>query len=64
MSLTTQRIEDREWAARQGLVGYAGHPLISRGKLTGVLCMYSRKPVGDGVSQMLAVAAGSPGRGD
>jgi polar amino acid transport system substrate-binding protein len=56
-----QRIEDREWAARQGLVGYAGHPLISRGKLTGVLCMYSRKPVGDGVSQMLAVAAGSLG---
>ncbi len=55
------RIQDREWAVREGLVGYAGQPLISRGRLTGVICMYSRKPVGDGAMQLLSVAAGSLG---
>ena len=34
-----------DWVAREGIKGFAGHPLIFRGEVVGVLAVFSRKPV-------------------
>jgi GAF domain-containing protein len=34
-----------DWVAREGKKGFAGHPLIFRGEVLGVLAVFSRKPV-------------------
>ncbi len=34
-----------DWVAREGIKGFAGHPLIFRGEVLGVLAVFSRKPV-------------------
>jgi transcriptional regulator with GAF, ATPase, and Fis domain len=34
-----------EWVAREGIKGFAGHPLTFRGEVLGVLAVFSRKPV-------------------
>ena len=36
-------IGDGAWAAREGLVSYAGFPLLACGQLVGVLSMFSRR---------------------
>jgi signal transduction histidine kinase len=40
-------ISDREWARRQGMVSFAGYPLIANGRLLGVVAMFGRAPLGD-----------------
>jgi len=35
-----------EWAKREGIRSFAGHPLIFRDKLLGVIGVFSRKPLG------------------
>ena len=34
-----------DWVAREGIKGFAGHPLTFRGEVLGVLAVFSRKPV-------------------
>ena len=36
------RVGDREWAVREGLVGFAGYPLLVQNRLIGVMGMFSR----------------------
>ena len=36
------RVGNPEWAAREGLVSFAGYPLMVDGKLVGVMAMFSR----------------------
>lgn len=36
-------IGDGAWAAREGLVSYAGFPLLACGQLVGVVSMFSRR---------------------
>jgi PAS domain S-box-containing protein len=36
------RVGDQEWAEREGMVSFAGYPLIVAGKLVGVMAMFSR----------------------
>jgi GAF domain-containing protein len=48
---------DAEWAKREHLRAFAGHPLMSRGKLIGVAAMVSRHPVSDVAMQALATSA-------
>jgi two-component system sensor histidine kinase/response regulator len=55
-------IEDHEWAAREGLVAFAGYPLIYRDRLIGVSVVYSRRPFTAFVSQVLATTAGNIAR--
>ncbi len=38
-------VSDPEWARREGMVGFAGHPLIVEDRLVGVMAMFSRKPL-------------------
>jgi PAS domain S-box-containing protein len=42
-------ISDREWARREGMVAFAGYPLVLGDRLLGVMAMFSRQPL-SGVS--------------
>ncbi len=39
------RVHDQEWARREGMVAFAGHPLLVDDRLVGVLAMFSRRPL-------------------
>jgi PAS domain S-box-containing protein len=39
------QISDQEWAKREGMVAFAGYPLVVEDRLVGVVAMFSRKPL-------------------
>ena len=39
------RVSDREWARREGMVAFAGYPLLVDDRLVGVLAMFAREPL-------------------
>ena len=41
------RIGDREWARREGMVAFAGYPLLVGEDLVGVMAMFARHPLTD-----------------
>ncbi|WP_422922921.1 response regulator [Singulisphaera sp. PoT] len=51
-------ISDPEWARREGMVGFAGFPLVVGDRLTGVLALFSRQPFSEAVIQTLDSLAG------
>src|SRR5262245_59829847 len=51
-------ISDPDWARREGMVAFAGFPLVLNDRLLGVLGMFSRKPLSDAVLQALESVAG------
>src|ERR687885_745998 len=51
------RISDPEWARREGMVAFAGHPLVIGGELVGVLALFARHPLTDFTLQALGAAA-------
>ncbi|MGI8856012.1 MAG: GAF domain-containing protein [Thermomicrobiales bacterium] len=58
---TDPRVSDPEWAAREGMVAFAGYPLIVEDRLVGVLAMFARHALGEetlatlsSVAQMVA----------
>lgn len=53
------RVHDKEWASREGMVAFAGHPLLVEDRLVGVMAMFSRRPLTEIVLQALASAADS-----
>jgi signal transduction histidine kinase/CheY-like chemotaxis protein/HPt (histidine-containing phosphotransfer) domain-containing protein len=53
------RVGDQEWARREGMVGFAGYPLIVGDRLVGVMAMFSRQPLTQNTLSGLAVVAGS-----
>jgi signal transduction histidine kinase len=55
--LTDPRVGDKAWAAREGLVAFAGYPLLVNDQLLGVIALFSRQPLSDQVLTALAVAA-------
>ncbi len=48
------RVGDQEWARREGLVAFAGYPLIVDGRLVGVAAMFARKSLTEAVLQSLS----------
>jgi PAS domain S-box-containing protein len=40
-------IHDQEWAKREGMVSFAGLPLMFRGKVVGVVAMFARKKLSE-----------------
>ena len=40
-------VSDHEWARREGMVAFAGYPLIASGRLLGVVAMFARDPLDD-----------------
>src|SRR6516225_7774685 len=51
-------ISDPDWARREGMVAFAGFPLLVNDRLLGVLGMFSRKPLSEAVLQALESVAG------
>lgn len=51
------RVGDQEWARREGMVAFAGYPLLVGDDLLGVLAMFARHPLSDGDFQALATVA-------
>jgi two-component system cell cycle sensor histidine kinase/response regulator CckA len=47
--LDDPRINDPAWAKREGMVAFAGHPLLVGGELVGVVAMFARQPLTDAV---------------
>src|SRR5262245_4618455 len=43
------RISDPTWALREGMVAFAGYPLVVNDRLMGVLAMFFRKPLSEAV---------------
>ena len=48
---------DQEWARREGMVAFVGHPLIVDDRLMGVMALFSRQPLGDTTLEALASVA-------
>ncbi|HEY9869735.1 MAG TPA: ATP-binding protein [Candidatus Obscuribacterales bacterium] len=51
------KIADKNWAREQGIVSFAGQPLLIAGELVGVLGVFSRNPLPDDVLLLLAAVA-------
>jgi len=39
------RISEQEWAKREGMIAFAGYPLLVEKRLVGVIAMFSRRPL-------------------
>ena len=52
-------IGDPEWARKEGMVAFAGHPLVVEGELIGVIAMFARHPLSDFTLRALASSADS-----
>src|SRR5271165_3528155 len=50
-------VHDQEWAGKEGMVAFAGHPLILGGELCGVMAMFARKPLSDSTIAALEAIA-------
>ena len=53
------RVGDQEWARREGMVAFAGYPLLLQDRVVGVVAMFARHPFTPFVSEALATAADS-----
>jgi len=51
------RISDPQWARREGMVAFAGHPLIVADKLIGVMALFSKAPLKEPTLMVLASIA-------
>jgi PAS domain S-box-containing protein len=51
------QVSDQEWAKREGMVAFAGFPLIVEDRLVGVVAMFARKPLMDVTLQAMSSVA-------
>ena len=51
------RVHDREGAGREGLVAFAGYPLVVEDRVVGVMAMIARHPLSEASLQAMAAAA-------
>ena len=50
-------IHDQQWAKREGMIAFAGYPLIDDGETVGVMAMFSRRPISESVASLLESVA-------
>jgi PAS domain S-box-containing protein len=55
---TDSCISDPDWARREGMVAFAGFPLVVQDRVLGVLGMFARRPLSEAVLQALESVAG------
>src|SRR5271165_4731632 len=60
---TDERISHPEWARKEGIRAFAGHPLIVEGRLVGVLGMFARKELEPDSLEALASVADTIAQG-
>ncbi len=57
--LNDPQIHDREWAKREGMVAFAGYPLIVENRLVGVMALFTRHHPTEIILQAMASIANS-----
>lgn len=55
--ISDPRVGDQVWAAREGMVAFAGYPLLVEDRLVGVMALFARRPLGEATLGVLASAA-------
>jgi PAS domain S-box-containing protein len=50
-------VSDQEWARREGMVAFAGHPLVVGGHVVGVMGLFARHPLPEAITSALASVA-------
>ncbi len=56
-ALNDERISNKEWLRKNGLRAFAGHPLVFRGELLGVIGMFSKRTLAKKEFDRLAILA-------
>jgi PAS domain S-box-containing protein len=56
---TDPRVSDKEWATSEGMVAFAGYPLLLEDRVLGVLALFARHPLADSVLKALSSVADS-----
>src|SRR5208283_1039118 len=51
------RVGDQEWAQREGMVAFAGYPLVVNDRLVGVLALFARRSLTHAILQAMASVA-------
>ncbi|MGB7923342.1 MAG: PAS domain-containing protein [Pyrinomonadaceae bacterium] len=51
------QVSDQEWAEREGMISFAGYPLIVDDRLAGVMAMFAREPLTEAVIQAMESVA-------
>ena len=51
------RVGEQEWARREGMVAFAGYPLLVGERLIGVIALFARYPLNPAVLQAMAIIA-------
>lgn len=51
------RVSDQEWAQREGMVAFAGYPLIANDQVVGVMALFARMPLSSAVLDAMASVA-------
>src|SRR2546428_250097 len=51
------QVQDQEWARREGMVAFAGYPLVVQERVLGVMAMFARHPLSEFVPKALASVA-------
>ncbi len=55
---TDPRVGDKEWAQREGMVSFAGYPLLIKNRLLGVMAIFARYPLTERIlAEMESVAS-------
>jgi len=57
------RISDKTWARNEGMVAFAGYPLVVDSRAVGVMAVFSRTPLKTGILDTLAAVADSVSQG-
>ena len=55
--LNDERVSDRDWARREGMVAFAGYPLFVEGRVIGVMAMFARCSLNQSVLDALESVA-------
>ena len=54
---TDERVGDKEWARREGMISFAGYPLLVEGRTVGVVAMFARHSLEEDTIQALESVA-------
>jgi PAS domain S-box-containing protein len=56
---TDPRVTDKQWAAREGMVAFAGYPLLLEGRVLGVLALFARRALAEDILKAVGSVADS-----
>src|SRR6185295_1274068 len=57
------RVHDKGWARRNGMVAFAGYPLVVEDRLIGVVALFARHPLSESILDVLASVADTIAQG-